>query len=197
MVFDIPSVIQAYSLGYFLMADETDGDLGWYSSRERTLIPLDDRFRYPKSLRRVLNQGRFEVRINSAFEQVVEGCGDRPETWISEELKALYRALHEGGWAHSFETWQGDVLAGGILGLAIGGVFIGESMFFRIPEGSKAAMVMLVEHLRAQQFEIFDAQMMNPHLERFGAYIVNARDYERKLGRAIGLPCAFDAKLRG
>jgi leucyl/phenylalanyl-tRNA---protein transferase len=191
MAFDVGQVIQAYSQGYFLMAGEDGEDLGWYSSRQRTLIPLDDRFRYPKSLRRVLNQGRFEVRINSAFGLVVEGCGDREETWISEELKELYFELHQAGWAHSFETWQADRLAGGILGIAIGGVFIGESMFFRIPEGSKAAMVMLVEHLRRNGFEMFDVQMMNPHLERFGAYIVNAEEYEKRLGRAIGLPRRF------
>jgi leucyl/phenylalanyl-tRNA---protein transferase len=191
MAFDIAQVIQAYSQGYFLMAGEDGEDLGWYSSRQRTLIPLDDRFRYPKSLRRVLNQGRFEVRINSAFGPVVEGCSDRAETWISEELKELYFELNKAGWAHSFETWQGDRLAGGILGIAIGGVFIGESMFFRIPEGSKAAMVMLVEHLRRNGFEIFDAQMMNPHLERFGAYVVEAGEYEKRLGRAIGLPRRF------
>jgi leucyl/phenylalanyl-tRNA---protein transferase len=82
-------------------------------------------------------------------------------------------------------------LAGGILGIAIGGVFVGESMFFRIPEGSKVAMVMLVEHLRRNGFEIFDAQMMNPHLERFGAYVVEAGEYEKRLGRAIGLPRRF------
>jgi leucyl/phenylalanyl-tRNA---protein transferase len=191
MVFDVAQVIHAYSQGYFLMAGEDGADLGWYSSRQRTLMPLDDRFRYPKSLRRVLNQGRFEVRINSAFGQVVEGCGDREETWISEELKDLYFELNQAGWAHSFETWQGDRLAGGILGIAIGGVFIGESMFFMIPEGSKAAMVMLVDYLRLKGFEMFDVQMMNPHLERFGAYVVNASEYEKRLGRAIGLPRRF------
>jgi leucyl/phenylalanyl-tRNA---protein transferase len=192
MAFDLAQVIQAYSQGYFLMAGEEGGDdLGWYSSRQRTLIPLDDRFRYPRSLQRVLNQQRFEVRINSAFSEVVAGCSDREETWISEELKTLYFELNQAGWAHSFETWQGDRLAGGILGIAIGGVLIGESMFFNIPEGSKAAMVLLVKHLRHQKFEIFDAQMMNPHLERFGAYIIQAKEYEKLLKKAIALPRSF------
>jgi leucyl/phenylalanyl-tRNA---protein transferase len=179
--------VAAYSQGYFLMAN--DADLEWYSSKERTLIPLDDRFRFPTSLRRVINQGRFTVSIDRAFDRVVEGCADRQETWISSELKLIYRALHSAGWAHSFETWQGDDLAGGILGLTIGGLFIGESMFYRIPEGSKVAMVALVDCLRRQGFSLFDAQMMNPHLERFGAYVVGDRDYEDLLGRAIAQDC--------
>ncbi|MEX0272075.1 leucyl/phenylalanyl-tRNA--protein transferase [Leptolyngbyaceae cyanobacterium UHCC 1019] len=187
--FDIPSIIQGYAQGYFLMADEAGDDLGWYSSRERTLIPLDDRFHYPKSLQRVLNQQRFTVAINRDFASVVEGCADRETTWISEELKALYRSLHEEGWAHSFETWQGDELAGGILGIVIGGAFIGESMFFRIPDGSKVAMVKLVNHLRDRQFTLFDAQMMNPHLERFGAYAIDNRQYKDLLRQALQQQC--------
>jgi leucyl/phenylalanyl-tRNA--protein transferase len=191
MEWDVQSIVSAYAQGYFLMDNEDAPGLGWYRSYERTLIPLDDRFHCPKSLRRALNQNWFEVRINSAFEQVVEGCADRPTTWISDELKAIYWRLHQAGWAHSFETWQGDRLAGGILGIAIRGAFIGESMFFRIPEGSKVAMVKLVEHLRQRQFVLFDAQMMNPHLERFGAYVIESRDYEVLLAQAVQADCNF------
>ena len=188
---DVRSIIENYAQGYFLMENDPDEGLGWFGSRERTLIPLDDRFRYPTSLRRVINQDRFEVRINQAFEEVVHGCADRETTWISDELKDIYFALHEAGWAHSFETWQGDQLAGAILGIVIRGAFIGESMFFRIPEGSKVAMVKLVEHLRAQDFSLFDVQMMNPHLERFGAYVIQNREYERLLKSAIARQCQF------
>lgn len=170
--------------------DETQG-LSWYSSRERALIPLDDRFRYPRSLQRVLNQNRFMVAIDKDFDAVVEGCANRETTWISDDLKEIYRALHQAGWAHSFETWQGQELAGGILGIAIGGAFIGESMFYRIPEGSKVAMVKLVEHLRSRHFLLFDAQMTNPHLERFGAYLVSNRSYEKLLHQAVRQPCSL------
>ncbi|MBD2325606.1 leucyl/phenylalanyl-tRNA--protein transferase [Alkalinema sp. FACHB-956] len=190
MELDVPSIVQAYAEGYFLMADD-DHQLGWYVSRQRTLIPLDDRFRYPKSLRRALNQNRFEVAIDRAFMEVVEGCADRDTTWISEELKLVYYKLHQAGWAHSFETWQGDHLAGGILGIVIRGAFIGESMFYRIPEGSKVAMVKLVEHLRNRQFVLFDAQMTNPHLERFGSYIINDRQYQVLLNQALQQNCQF------
>lgn len=154
-------------------------------------MPLDNRFHYPKSLRRVLNQKRFTSAIDQAFEAVVEGCADRETTWISSELKEVYYSLHRAGYAHSFETWQGDQLAGGFLGIVLGGAFIGESMFYRIPEGSKAAMVMLVEHLRSRHFCLFDVQMMNPHLERFGAFEVDQAVYEATLYDAIQRPCQF------
>jgi leucyl/phenylalanyl-tRNA--protein transferase len=191
MVVDLYSIIEGYSQGYFLMADDDRG-LNWYSSRQRTLIPLDDRFRYPKSLQRVLNQEKFSVAINRDFLAVCEGCANRETTWISSELKQIYLALHQAGWAHSFETWQGDELAGGILGIAIGGVFIGESMFYRISEGSKVAMVKLVEHLRQRGYLIFDAQMQNPHLERFGSYVVSTNEYQTLLTKALTLNCHFN-----
>jgi leucyl/phenylalanyl-tRNA---protein transferase len=161
MKYNLPEIITGYSQGYFLMADDEDSDLQWYSSNEHALIPLDDRFRYPTSLRRAINQNRFEVRINGDFRAVAAGCADRDTTWISKELQEIYWELHRAGWAYSFETWQGNELAGGILGIAIGGAFIGESMFFNIPEGSKVAMVQLVKHLRQQKFVLFDAQMTN------------------------------------
>jgi leucyl/phenylalanyl-tRNA--protein transferase len=190
MQYDIAAIIQGYAQGYFLMADDDNG-LGWYGSRDRTLIPLDEKFRYPKSLQRVLNQERFTVAVNRDFPAVVAGCANREMTWISEELKEIYFLLHEAGFAHSFETWQGDELAGGILGIVIGGAFIGESMFYRIPEGSKVAMVKLVERLRQRQFVLFDAQMMNPHLERFGAYLIDDLDYQVLLKQALQRRCSL------
>lgn len=190
MEIDIPGIVEGYSQGYFLMAGD-EGQLDWYSSRQRTLIPLDDRFHYPKSLQRVLNQERFTVGINRDFPAVCEGCSDRESTWISDELMEIYLALHQAGWAHSFETWQGDELAGGILGIAIKGAFIGESMFYRITEGSKVAMVKLVEHLRAREYVVFDAQLQNPHLERFGSVIVASEDYQKMLHQALIRDCIF------
>ncbi len=196
MQFDIPAIIKGYAQGYFLMANSQDNRLGWYSSRERALIPLDDRFRYPKSLQRVLNQERFTVAINRDFASVVEGCADRETTWINPELKALYWELYLTGWAYSFETWQGNQLAGGILGIVIGGAFIGESMFYQIPDGSKVAMVKLVERLRDRQFVLFDAQMNNPHLERFGAYIVNNTEYHSLRQIALRRQCSLNKPIK-
>jgi leucyl/phenylalanyl-tRNA--protein transferase len=189
--FNVRSVIEGYSQGYFLMSEGDGEPIEWYYTNSRTLIPLDQRFRYPKSLQRVINQNRFEVRIDSAFEQVVDGCADRETTWISKELRSLYSNLHKAGWAHSFETWQDNQLAGGILGISIRGVFIGESMFFKIPEGSKVAMVKLVEHLRSQGYDLFDAQLMNPHLERFGAFEIDDDRYQALLKKALTKSCNF------
>lgn len=191
MALDILSLIQGYAQGYFLMADET-GDLGWYSSRKRAVIPLDEQFRYPKSLRRALNQERFSIAINRDFKSVIAGCANRDSTWISDELQEIYWALYKAGWAYSFETWQGDQLAGGILGIVIGGAFIGESMFYQIPEGSKVAMVKLVERLRSRNFLLFDAQMTNPHLERFGACTLNEQEYQVLLQQALQRRCYLD-----
>lgn len=190
MEYDVLAIIEGYAQGYFLMAEE-DESLQWYSSRDRTIIPLDTRFRYPKSLQRVLNSARFTVAINRDFKAVVSGCANRETTWISEELQDIYLALYQTGWAYSFETWLGDELAGGILGIAIGGIFIGESMFYRIPDGSKVAMVKLVERLRSRSFVLFDAQMMNPHLERFGAYQIADVDYQELLKQALQRRCSL------
>jgi leucyl/phenylalanyl-tRNA---protein transferase len=192
--FNIPAIINGYSKGYFLMADDENNELDWYSSNQRTLIPLDERFHYPKSLRRLINQKRFSVAINRDFQGVCDGCANRESTWISPELKQVYLALHQAGWAHSFETWQGDKLAGGILGIAIGGVFIGESMFFNITDGSKVAMVKLVEHLQSQGYLLFDAQLQNPHLERFGSYVIKSSRYKALLNQGLKLNCCFDKK---
>ena len=191
MVYSVPQILQCYAQGYFLMAEQGSDTLNWYSSKKRALMPLDERFRYPKSLQRVLNKQQFRPAIDQAFEAVVEGCADRETTWISDELKEVYFRLHRAGYAHSFETWQGDQLAGGFLGIVLGGAFIGESMFYHIPEGSKAAMVLLVAHLRSRRFLLFDAQMMNPHLARFGAFEVDQAVYEATLYDAIRRPCQF------
>lgn len=190
MEYDVAAIIRGYTQGYFLMADESN-NLGWYGSNERTLIPLDERFRYPQSLQRVLNQERFTVAVNRDFLGVVAGCANREITWISPELEKIYWLLYQTGYAYSFETWQGDELAGGILGIVIGGIFIGESMFFNISEGSKVAMVKLVERLRQRKFLLFDAQMMNPHLARFGAYHVDGEEYEVLLKKALLSSCSL------
>lgn len=188
---DVGGIVEGYRRGYFLM-DNGQG-LGWYSSPRHALIPLDQRFHVPGSLRRTLNSGKFEVHLNRDFLGVVEGCAHahRGETWISEELKLIYAALHQAGYAHSFESWHQGKLAGGILGIALGAAFIGESMFYHVPEASKVAMVKLVEHLRAKNFQLFDAQIINPHLTRFGAYEIGEEEFGQALRKALLTHIAF------
>ncbi|MBW4551126.1 MAG: leucyl/phenylalanyl-tRNA--protein transferase [Aphanocapsa sp. GSE-SYN-MK-11-07L] len=192
MQWDVNAIIAGYAQGYFLMADTDQGQLDWYSSRERTIMPLDQRFHYPRSLQRVLNQDRFRVAINQDFSGVVKGCANRDSTWISNDLQQIYLALHQAGWAHSFETWQGDQLAGGVLGIAIAGLFIGESMFYHVPEASKVALVKLVEYLRSRQFSLFDVQINNPHLERFGACAIADSEYQTLLDQALRQNCGLN-----
>ena len=170
--------------------DNGDG-LRWYSSRVHALIPLDDRFHIPKSLRRALNNPRFTTRVNTAFERVVDGCAAREDTWITPELKAVYLELYRFGIAHSFETWVDSELAGAMLGLTIGGAFIGESMFYRVPEASKVAFALLKNHLESRGFALFDAQIMNPHLERFGAYELPEREFKKLLAVASQREVSF------
>lgn len=188
-----------YAQGYFPLGLE--GGIGWFDQRAygtpfRAVMPLDERFHIPRSLRRVLNAGRFEVRINTDFMGVLEGCATRgwsyrSETWLTPEVAQLYLSLYWYGFAHSFETWQGNSLAGGILGVALGAAFIGDSMFYRVPDASKVALVRLVEHLRARGFELFDVQVQNPHLARFGAVEVDPLEFQQKLLQAVAKPVRF------
>ena len=185
---EIATLIGPYAEGWFLMADDESGELDWYRSRDRCLMPLDQRFRYPRSLQRVLNQQRFEFAISRDFVGTIAGCADRPSTWISEELAEIYQTLQAHGWALSVEAWLGDRLVGGVLGIAIGSLFIGESMFYREPEASKAALVVLVEALRSGGWQVFDVQLTNPHLERFGSFCISDRAYRTLLQSAIQRP---------
>ncbi|MFZ4803232.1 MAG: leucyl/phenylalanyl-tRNA--protein transferase [Synechococcus lacustris] len=178
-------LLAAYAAGWFPMAEGPDGHLGLFRSPQRALLPLDQRFHIPRSLRRVLNSQRFELRLNTAFEAVVEGCADRSETWISPELRHIYSALHGGGWAHSIEAWDEEGLAGGQLGLAIGACWIGESMFHRRPHGSNVVLVGLQQALLAGGFQLYDVQILNPHLERFGAFCLADASFTPLLQQAV------------
>ena len=133
------------------MADGAEGDLGLYRSRRRAWLPLDAGFHVPRSLRRVLNSNRFELRLNTAFEAVVAGCADRPDTWISPQLAAVYSALRAAGRAHSIEAWDRDGLAGGQLGVSLGACWIGESMFHLRPHGSNVVLVGLQQPMALQK----------------------------------------------
>lgn len=183
-------VLHAYCLGAFPMADRR-GRIAWYSPDPRCIFPLDE-FHVPRTVRQLIRRQAFEVRVNAAFPAVIAACCDRPEgTWISPEVIAVYTALHRAGFAHSVECWQGDVLAGGLYGVSIGGAFFGESMFTRIENASKVALVALVERLRARGFTLLDTQWSTPHLARFGAREIPRREYLRRLRAALPLPVCF------
>ena len=182
-------LLQGYRLGVFPMGMD-DGSVEWFSPQRRGIIPLD-RFHIPHSLQRVLRKGRFEVRVDTSFREVIRRCAARPETWINREIMASYTRLHELGYAHSVETFAEDQLAGGLYGVAVGGAFFGESMFHEQTDASKVALCGLVERLRAQRFVLLDTQWLTAHLEQFGARQISREQYMHLLARAVALPREF------
>jgi leucyl/phenylalanyl-tRNA--protein transferase len=181
-------LLGAYSQGVFPMADR--GEIVWFSPLQRGLMPLDERFHVPHGLKRALKRRPFELRWNTAFRSVMEGCADREETWIDEVILESYCLLHELGFAHSVECWDEDGLQGGLYGVALGRVFFGESMFTRRSDASKIALVGLARTLRAASFELLDIQWKTKHLECFGAYEVSREEYHVRLAEALR---GFDA----
>ena len=181
-------LLRAYAGGLFPMAD-ADGTLGWYAPDPRAVLPLED-FHVPKTLARLVRQGRFNVTTDGAFEAVMRACAapaeGREETWISEELVQAYTALHWRGIAHSVEVRDPDgALVGGLYGVALRGAFFGESMFHTARDASKVALVHLVERLQRGGFTLLDVQFRTAHLARFGVVEVPRRAYERQLAWAM------------
>lgn len=166
------TLLDAYAHGIFPWP-VADGTLYWWSPDPRCIIPLTG-LHVSRSLRRRLRRGDLTVTRDRAFAEVVAGCADRSGegTWILPEMAAAYGRLHQLGVAHSVEVWQGDRLVGGLYGVATGGVFSGESMFHRVSDASKVALVHLVQHLRAAGFALFDVQLWTPHLDRMGAVLM-------------------------
>ncbi len=188
-------LVSAYSSGWFPMAVDS-GEIRWYSPDPRGIIPLDG-FHVPARLGRVLRAGTFQIETDRAFDDVIRACAqtDRhdgdPGTWIDREILESYRALHRLGFAHSVEAWQGDRLAGGLYGVAIGGAFFGESMFHRVTDASKVALAALVEHMRARGFRLLDIQWVTPHLEQFGAVEIPRETYLKLLADALAIRVPF------
>lgn len=181
---------QAYCSGYFPMADSKTGEIGWYSPDPRTIFELEE-FHIPHSLKLTLKKKLFEIRINKRFEEVMRACAQREETWISEEIIRSYVMLHQAGLAHSVETWKDGLLVGGLYGVAIRGAFFGESMFSRISDASKVALVHLVIRLKERGYSLLDTQFTTPHLQRFGAREIPRAEYLRRLEIALTITCSF------
>lgn len=177
-------LLEAYARGIFPMADPDDGSVEWFSPDPRSVIPLDG-LRVPRSLRRAVGRGTFEVTVDLDFPAVLAGCADREETWISPAIAEAYTALWREGYGHSVECRAGGELAGGLYGVAIGGAFFGESMFSRRADASKVALVHLVRILREGGFALLDVQFLTPHLGRLGAVEIPRAAYLRALSSAI------------
>ena len=191
---EIDLLVSAYASGWFPMA-VASGEIRWFSPDPRGIIPLDS-FHVPRRLARVVRSQAFAIHVNRDFEQVIRSCAlaDRDDdggTWIDQEIYDSYCALHEAGHAHSVEAWHEGQLAGGLYGVALGGAFFGESMFHRVTDASKVALVALVDRLRERGFTLLDTQWTTEHLEQFGAREITRAEYLRRLNDALRLDRRF------
>lgn len=184
-------LLHAYRQGLFPMAETRDAtEVFWVQPRMRGVLPLDG-FHLSRSLRRTLRRGHLTASADRDFAGVVRGCADRPETWINEEIFAVYLALHAQGDAHSIEVWQDDRLVGGVYGVTIGGAFFGESMFSTVTDASKVALACAVRRLIERGYRLFDTQFITPHLASLGAKEIPRSRYERRLVAALSITADF------
>ncbi|KKC31109.1 leucyl/phenylalanyl-tRNA--protein transferase [Devosia psychrophila] len=190
-------IIRAYRAGIFPMSeDAADDDIFWVSPEMRGILPLDG-FHLSTSLRKAIRNSGFEVRVDTDFEAIIEGCAtvgaDRDSTWINRTIRSVYGELFRRGVAHTVEVWDGADLVGGLYGLAIGGAFFGESMFHRRTNASKMAMAHLVERLHAGGFVLLDTQFVTDHLESLGGIEISRAQYEERLADALLLSGDWNA----
>ena len=193
--FDVETLIDCYRRGLFPMAEtRTDQAIYLIDPEQRGVIPLD-RFHLSRRLARTIRSGRFQVRVDSGFAEVIAECAKpqpgRPETWINTTIETLYGELFSRGMAHSVETWLDGRLVGGLYGVSMGGAFFGESMFSRERDASKVALGHLVARLRAGGFRLLDAQFITEHLTQFGAEEIPRAAYHRRLALALSMEGDF------
>jgi leucyl/phenylalanyl-tRNA--protein transferase len=194
-------VLRAYMVGLFPMAERADDpEVFWVDPEKRGVMPIDT-FHVPRSLKKVVRQGRFEVRVDHDFAAVMRGCAApraKPgETWINDQIVGVYCSLNAQGFAHSVECWLDGALVGGLYGVALRGAFFGESMFSRATDASKVALVHLVARLRRGGYTLLDAQFVTPHLARFGAVEIPRRVYRKQLAAAMDTEATFYSVLDG
>jgi leucyl/phenylalanyl-tRNA---protein transferase len=190
-------LLRAYAAGVFPMAESADDPaLYWIEPDERGIIPLDN-FHISRSLQKHVRQQHFEIRVDTAFAEVIAACASvtsaRKETWINKRIVSLYTQLHKLNCAHSVEAWQNGKLVGGLYGVKIGAAFFGESMFSRATDASKVALVHLVARLKAGGFKLLDAQFVNSHLTQFGARPIAKPDFQKLLEPALEADADFKA----
>ena len=184
-------LLTAYSLGIFPWYSEEAEPILWWSPDPRCVLPLDA-VHVPRSLQRVLRRRLFRCTINHAFGDVLRSCAESPRpgrsgSWLGRAMIEAYERLHYLGHALSVEAWRGGTLAGGIYGVALGRAFFGESMFYRAPDASKAALMYLIGYLRGRGYMLFDCQQNTPHMRRFGAVEIPRTEFVRRLGEALAL----------
>ena len=186
-------LLHGYSIGIFPMAEHRgDPEIFWVDPVRRGILPLEG-FHISRSLRKRLLKGNFQVSVDQKFEDVVDSCADRAETWINDEIRSLYISLHQKRSAHSLEVWDGSTLVGGVYGVTLGAAFFGESMFSRQTDASKIALVYLVDRLRQAGFTLFDTQFLTDHLASLGAIEITRAAYHLRLEHALKGTADFSA----
>lgn len=183
-------VLRAYAMGVFPMAEHrNEASVFWVEPRQRAILPLDG-FHLSRSLRKTIVADRFRITVDTAFERIIALCAeaaeDRPDTWINPAIAHVFIELHRRGFAHSVECWDGERLAGGLYGLALGRAFFGESMVSRARDASKVAIAALVARLRVGGFTLLDCQFMTDHLATLGAVEVPRETYLALLSDSLG-----------
>ncbi|GAB4288654.1 MAG: leucyl/phenylalanyl-tRNA--protein transferase [Ignavibacteriaceae bacterium] len=184
------NMLRLYASGAFPMADEATGTINWYMPEIRAIIPLD-RFHIPRSARKAIEQAGFEIKTDQNFDGVVRGCADRITTWISEDLIKAYKRLYKRGHLHTVEVYLNNELIGGLYGITFRGAFFGESMFSKVSQASKAALVFLARHLKEKGFILLDVQYLTDHLKMFGAVEITFEEYSKLLFEAYARGCEF------
>ena len=183
----VPRLLEAYRHGVFPWYSAAEPIL-WWSPDPRMVLHCEE-LKVSRSLAKSVRNKGYQVRIDTAFGEVLDGCADREEgTWLGGAMRAAYLALHQAGHAHSFETWRGADLVGGLYGVALGRMFYGESMFSRATDASKVALVALVEELRARRFPLIDCQMHTPLLASLGGREIPRRAFLRALAPLVNYP---------
>jgi leucyl/phenylalanyl-tRNA---protein transferase len=184
------NMIRLYASGAFPMADNETGTINWYMPEKRTIIPLNN-YNVPRSARKAIEKKNFEITFDKDFVKILNGCASRKETWISQELIDAYKRLKKRGHVHSVETWLKGKLVGGLYGVTFRGAFFGESMFSKVSEASKAALIALIRHLAEKSFLLLDVQYMTEHLQMFGAVEISFEKYTELLHRSYTRECEF------
>lgn len=173
------NMINLYAQGAFPMADDK-GEINWYQPNDRTIILVDE-YNIPRSLKKFMKETDFEYKFDTDTIEVIKNCANRKETWISDELIEAYKGLKQLGFLHSVETYQNKKLVGGLYGIAIGGVFFGESMFSKVSQASKSALAVLLKYLKERNFIFVDVQFQTPHLKMFGTKEIDFEEYNNLL----------------
>jgi leucyl/phenylalanyl-tRNA--protein transferase len=184
------NMLRLYATGAFPMADEKSGAIEWYLPETRCIIPLSN-FNIPRSAKKDIDKHNFEIRFDTEIVSVIRGCADREHTWISERLVEAYKRLIKRGHLHSVETWRDGILIGGLYGITFRGAFFGESMFSKVSQASKAALINLLDHLNQNDFALLDVQYMTEHLKMFGAIEISLEEYKSYLLEAYQRICTF------